>query len=64
MEMAESIKARKAKLDKRSKELDRQRDLLSLEYKHLTQDCEHPRKHNTSCMGDPGAYCPDCGKSW
>lgn len=33
------------------------------EIKRLQKRCEHPRKHNYSCMGEMGASCPDCGWS-
>lgn len=25
--------------------------------------CKHPEGYATSCMGDPGYHCPDCGLS-
>jgi len=29
----------------------------------LQRECDHPNQYATSCMGDPGTHCPDCGYS-
>lgn len=29
----------------------------------LTRICTHPAEYQTSCMGDLGWACPDCGMS-
>ncbi|MBI4434028.1 hypothetical protein HY632_04595 [Candidatus Uhrbacteria bacterium] len=36
---------------------------LRLDREHLELECKHPHEHATSCMGESGSYCPDCGRS-
>lgn len=57
------IRAKRKKLEKQMKDLDRQIEHIRVEMGALSSECEHPNEYATSCMGDPGTHCPDCGHS-
>lgn len=51
-------KIRKIKLDAKVKTVG-----LYAQLEGIQMQCKHPNGFETSCMGDPGYYCPDCGYS-
>ena len=52
-------------------ELERARDVLAeaeggvelvrTKIRSVQRLCSHPNRYETSCMGDTGWHCPDCG---
>jgi hypothetical protein len=36
-------------------------DLVRTKIRSVQSRCSHPRRFTTSCMGDTGWHCPDCG---
>jgi tRNA(Ile2) C34 agmatinyltransferase TiaS len=38
-------------------------ELVRTKIRSVQSRCSHPNKFETSCMGDTGWRCPDCGDS-
>lgn len=38
-------------------------ELVRTKIRSVQSRCSHPNKFETSCMGDTGWHCPDCGDS-
>jgi len=36
-------------------------ELVRTKIRSVQERCRHPDKFETSCMGDKGWHCPDCG---
>ena len=36
-------------------------ELVRTKIRNVQQRCTHPNRYETSCMGDSGWRCPDCG---
>lgn len=64
----EEVRSRMAPL---KAELERARDVLAeaeggvelvrTKMRSVQNRCGHPKRYATSCMGDTGWHCPDCG---
>jgi hypothetical protein len=36
-------------------------ELVRTKMRSVRSRCSHPNRYETSCMGDTGWHCPDCG---
>lgn len=36
-------------------------ELVRTKIRSVRSRCPHPNRYETSCMGDTGWHCPDCG---
>ena len=57
----EQIKAAADAIHDRMLELRGKIDIERAKLGVVQSRCKHPGQYATSCMGDPGIYCPDCG---
>lgn len=60
---SEEIRKERERLEAEIRKLKLQMEHLRLDRKHLELECTHPHQHTTSCMGELGTHCPDCGMS-
>lgn len=57
------IRAKHQEYEKKMQELKDEIEQLQLAWRQLQAKCKHPNAHATTCCGEDGSYCPDCGWS-
>ncbi|MBI2065346.1 MAG: hypothetical protein HYT62_04855 [Candidatus Yanofskybacteria bacterium] len=57
------IRRKHKEIVERRKALNNEMQKLLLEWQQLQLECDHKNKYQTSCMGELGTHCPDCGYS-
>jgi hypothetical protein len=57
------IKAKHKEYADKVQQLKDEIERVRLAWRQLQAECKHPKAYKTSCCGEEGNYCPDCGWS-
>ncbi|KKR03246.1 MAG: hypothetical protein UT31_C0026G0004 [Parcubacteria group bacterium GW2011_GWF2_39_13b] len=57
------IKAKHEEYAGKIQELKEEIEKVQLAWRQLQAKCKHPKAYRTTCCGEEGHYCPDCGWS-